>query len=92
MLTYNVSGMSVIDVDPHRSWRKVSEPGELYPRLQLRAVEVADGPLAGKFVVIDETGWNGYETTVDEIATKFGFTQTMADAMSRIDQAIAAQQ
>lgn len=92
MSAYNVSGVTVVDVDSQRSWRKASEPGELYPRLQLRAVQAADGPHAGEFVVVDETGWNGYETTGDFIDTEFGYFESIDAAMSRIDQAIAAQQ
>lgn len=87
MSTYNVSGVTVVDADSQRSWRKASEPGELYPRLQLRAVQVADGPHAGKFVIVNETGRDG---AADFIDTEFGYFDSIDAAMRRIDRAMTA--
>ena len=91
MNAYNVSGVTVIDKNPQRSWRKASEPGELHPRLQLRAVQVADGPHAEKFVIVNETGWNGYEQIADFVDTEFGYMDSFDEAMRCIDRAMASQ-
>lgn len=53
-----------VDNRPFDSWEAIRIPGEVYPRLQLRVVEVD-----GEHAIQNETGWDGYTVTPAKVLT-----------------------
>lgn len=80
-----VEGLPVIDSHPYESWESIRVQDEVYPRLQLRAVQEVE---SGLFYIQDETGWDGYEEYPPLLLTSHEFS-TYDEARNAMTEVMA---